>query len=276
MGKAVQKFVAAGGCSFRITDTGGDGCPLVLLHGYLESSDVWEDFIPLLSDRCRVIAPDLPGHGISEVKGPVHTMEFLADTVKALLNKLNIAQAVVAGHSMGGYAALEFLHRYPASTAGLILLHSTPDPDSEAKKADRLREENLVLAGRKELLGMTVAKGFAAGNRVRLADRLEELADQITLTDDDGIVALLRGMSGRSDRNETLRRSKAPQMFVFGLKDEHIPSVKAQAIAEAHPQARIVWLEHSGHMGFMEEPQRTADAIADFCCGICAKSGTYR
>ena len=71
----------AGTTALHICDSqAGEKC-VVLLHGYLESSLVWEDFVPYLYKEVRVVTLDLPGHGISVVTGEVHTMDFLADTV---------------------------------------------------------------------------------------------------------------------------------------------------------------------------------------------------
>ena len=87
---------------------------------------------------------------------------------------------------------------------------------------------------------------------------------EVFVTEDEGIAALLRGMIERPDRNEMLRRSAVRQLFIFGKHDGYIPLEKAEALAAAHPQARIAWLEHSGHMGFLEEPEITARALLDF------------
>ena len=87
---------------------------------------------------------------------------------------------------------------------------------------------------------------------------------EVFVTEDEGIAALLRGMIERPDRNEMLRRSAVRQLFIFGKHDGYIPLEKAEALAAAHPQARVAWLEHSGHMGFLEEPEITARALLDF------------
>ena len=87
----VEKFITAGDTPVHVCDSEkGDRCA-VLLHGYLESMLVWDDFVPYLYKQVRVITLDLPGHGISVVKGPVHTMEYLADVVKNTLDALGIA-----------------------------------------------------------------------------------------------------------------------------------------------------------------------------------------
>ncbi len=261
----MEKFIMADGCATRVRDNRGEEPAIVLLHGYLESIEVWDEFIPLLSPPFRVVAPDLPGHGISEVKGKVHSMEFEADVVHSVLTGLGVKRCCVVGHSMGGYVALEFLRKYPEMLSGIILLHSTPNPDSEAKREQRQREIELVEAGRKDLLArMTPDKGFAAENRSRMAGRIGELADQILLTEDEGITALLRGMCGRADANGTLRDSPVPQLFILGRGDEYITAPVAEKMIAGHPQARVAWMEHSGHMSFLEEPEKCAEIIRTF------------
>lgn len=279
----MEKFVMAAGCALRISDSGkpsdrhkkhaaaesaaasGEDITIVLLHGYLESLDVWDDFTRLLAPHMRVIALDLPGHGISEVKGEVHTMEFLADTVHAVLELLDVKKCVVCGHSMGGYVALEFLRKYPQATSGIILFHSVPYADTEEKKENRRREIEIVLAGKKDLLAVTTAKSFAPANRKKFAQEIEELSEQALLTDDDGVLALLRGMGERRDSNAMLSESTAPQMFIFGRGDEYITAEVAADMIARHPKAQVLWLENSGHIGFIEEPEKSAQAIIEFC-----------
>lgn len=260
-----EKFIMAGNTAVHVCDSGhGDRC-VVLLHGYLESLLVWEDFIPYLYKSVRVVTLDLPGHGISVVKGPEHSMEWLADVVAATLRALGVERCTLVGHSMGGYVALAFCERHPETLDGLVLLSSTPDPDSEEKKANRQREIALVQSGKKEALARVApAAGFAEENRTQMRDAIEDLTEQVCITEDEGIVALLRGMIDRPDRNEMLRQSPVPQLFLFGCKDAYIPLAQAEALAAAHPQAKVVWLAHSGHMGFVEEPAATAKAILDF------------
>ncbi len=264
MGTRMEKFIMAAGTALRVSDTGGDKPVIVLLHGYLESIEVWEDFTALLKPHLRVVAMDLPGHGISETKGEVHTMEFLADTVHAALVELGVEKCVVCGHSMGGYAALEVLRKYPEMVSGIILFHSVAFPDNEEKRESRRREIAVVEAGKKDLLAQTVAKSFAAANRVRFADRIEELSDQVFLTEDAGVLALLRGMGERRDNNDTLTQSTVPQMFIFGCGDEYITRESADEMVQLHPSATVLWLENSGHIGFVEESQKAAGAIIDW------------
>lgn len=263
-----EKFIMAGRTALHVCDSErGDRC-VVLLHGYLESLLVWEEFVPYLYKHVRVVTLDLPGHGISVVAGEVHTMEYLADTVADGLRALGIARCTAVGHSMGGYVALALCERHPELLDGVVLLSSTPNPDTPEKAENRRREIALVKAGKKDALARVAPEaGFAEDNRTRMKDYIEDLTEQVAVTEDEGIVALLNGMIARKDRNEMLRASKVPQLFILGRKDNYIPVEAAEKMVKEHPQARIVWLENSGHMGFLEEPETTARAILDFVNG---------
>lgn len=260
-----EKFIMAGSTALHVCDSEqGERC-IVLLHGYLESLLVWDDFVPLLYKQLRVVTLDLPGHGISVVTGECHTMEFLADTVAEGLKALGIQRCTLVGHSMGGYVALAFCERHPDMLDGLVLLSSTPNPDTEEKAENRRREIALVRAGKKEMLARVApAAGFAEENRTRMADAIEDLTEQVFVTEEEGIVALLNGMIARKDQNEMLRRTKVPVLFILGRKDNYIPVEAAEKMVADHPEARVVWLEHSGHMGFLEEPEATAKELLDF------------
>jgi pimeloyl-ACP methyl ester carboxylesterase len=226
---------------------------------------VWEEFIPLIYKSVRVVVLDIPGHGISEVKGEVHSMDYLADVVASALKVLGIEKAYLVGHSMGGYVALAVCERHPQAVAGVVLLHSTPNADSEEKKKNREREIAIVKSGKKELLAKSAPEaGFAVENRRSCSAYIEDLAEIVHLTEDEGIVALLGGMIGRKDQNEMLRNLPAPQLFILGRKDGYITAEVAEAMVAAHPQAAVAWMENSGHMSFIEEPKACASALLDF------------
>ena len=261
-----EKFIMAGETALHIADSErGERC-VVLLHGYLESMLVWDDFAKLLTRaQLRVVTLDLPGHGISVVNGDLHTMEFLADTVAAGVRALGIERCTVVGHSMGGYVALALCERHPELLDGLLLLSSTPNADTPEKQENRRREIELVRAGRKELLARVAPEaGFAEENRRRMGDAIADLTEQVVLTEDEGIVALLNGMIQRPDRNELLRQTTVPVGFILGRKDGYIPVETAERMVAEHPEARVWWLENAGHMGFVEEPEACAAALLAF------------
>ena len=260
-----ERFLMAGSTALHIADSGvGDKC-VVLLHGYLESMYVWDDFTSLLTPSVRVITVDIPGHGISEIKGEVHTMDMIADVLHEMINSLGIEKVTMVGHSMGGYVSLAFCARYPEQLEGLVLLSSSPNPDTDEKKENRRREIALVRAGKKDALARVAPEaGFAEHNRRRLKSYIDDLVECVHITEDDGIVALLGGMIERVDQNEMLRKCSVPQLFIMGKHDAYIPIAAAEAIIANNPQAEVAWLENSGHMGFIEEPEACAEALLKF------------
>lgn len=261
----VEKFIIAAGVALRVCEYGSGDKSVLLLHGYLENANVWEDFAKALSKKYRVIAIDLPGHGISEVKGEVHSMELLADVAADVIATQGMGSAVVVGHSMGGYVGAAMLERHPEKVKGLIFFHSSPFADSEQKILDREREIKIIEGGKKELIArMAPPLLFAEQNRRRYANAIEDAYEAIILTEDEGIIAILRGMAARTDRNEVVRASKVPVMLIFGRHDEHIPVEKAAIVIEAQPNAEVVWLEESGHNGFVEQSELSESIVSDF------------
>src|SRR5690606_23884260 len=115
-------------------DTRGNGPAMVLLHGFLESSKMWEPLIPELSKNRQIITIDLPGMGESGVIEEIHSMELMAQVVDALIDHLQIPIATLIGHSMGGYVTMAFTEMYADKVEKLVLLNSTPIADSEEKK----------------------------------------------------------------------------------------------------------------------------------------------
>lgn len=264
----------AGGTPVRYADAGKGTQAVLLLHGYLESIEVWDDFAGELGKNYRVIRIDLPGHGFSDWGGrEVVGIDYMADTAAAVLELAGVEQCTVVGHSMGGYVALSLAANHPEKVGGVVLFHSSPNADTPEKAANRQREIELVEAGKKEMLArVNPGRGFAEANLRRCAEAVEDLAEQVMLTEDEAIVAVLKGMSQRKDRNEDMRRLGIPELMIFGRGDNYIPVAAAESMALAQPQARVAWLENSGHMGFVEQPRESLAILEDFLAEVAAKT----
>ena len=153
----------------------GKGTAVVMLHGFLENQTMWQDFVPELSKKNRVITIDLLGHGQTECLGYVHSMEDQADMVHAVLHELKIRKAVLIGHSMGGYVALAFAELYADTVKGIVLLNSTSRADSDERKINRDRAIIAVKQNYTTFVRMSIANLFSEDNRVRLADAIEKV-----------------------------------------------------------------------------------------------------
>ncbi len=264
MGKVEKNIEYQGGLLWY--DVQGEGRALVLLHGYLEAKEIWDGFSEELAVRYRVIRIDLPGHGRSEILGEVHTMELLAGAVRRVVDHEVPGEKVfLVGHSLGGYVTLAFVEEHLEKLAGFSLFHSHPLADTEEVRQNRQREIALVAAGKKEMIyTVNVPKAFAEENVERFRDEVERALEIAKRTPDEGIQAMLRGMMQRPDRRHLLENAPLPALWILGKGDRYIALERMEKAV--HPSERVtrVVLEHSGHMGFIEERQRSLELIARF------------
>lgn len=261
----MEKFILAGDTATRYREEGTGDKVILLVHGYMESLDVWDELFDLLQKDYRVVAYDLPGHGISEIKSETHTMEFLADCGVEILKKLGIENCNIIGHSMGGYVALAFAKKYPEMCQSITLLHSSPFADTEERKKSRQKEIEFIKMGKKEMFArINPGKSFAPQNRKAQFEAIEFMCEQSLITEDEGAVALLNGAMLREPMNDMLHELKAKQLFIFGKFDEFIPNEYAEEIIKQHPQANVVWMQESGHMSFIEQTDEFVKVVKEF------------
>ena len=243
----------------------GEGYPLVLLHGYLETSIVWKEFAETLSGDSRVLAIDLPGHGGSSVYGTEHSMEFMAEAVRRVVDAENIDKFMLAGHSMGGYVALAFVDKYPHRLHAYCLFHSHPFPDTDELIANRRREIKVVESGKKDIIyPVNIPRMFADFNTGKFKEALERNKSIASGISEEGIIAVLNGMISRPSRLELLEKGEVPLLFIAGKHDNYIPFEEVRNRIKIPSNAEMLVLEESGHMGFVEERDKSSEAIRKF------------
>ncbi len=244
---------------------GGTGKVIVLLHGYLESSEVWESFAGKLSENFMVICIDLPGHGLSDVYGATHTMEFMATVIKDLIVSLGINKVFLAGHSLGGYVALAFLELFPELLSGYCLFHSQPFADPPEVIDKRKREIELVKAGKKNLMYPdNVVRMFAPLNLEKFSDSLLKSKEIASRIPGEGIIAVLNGMMNRPSRLSVMEEGRVPCLWILGSMDSYIPCDTIQTKVNLPENAVLVVLKNSGHLGFIEEKDLSLKILSDF------------
>lgn len=243
----------------------GRGIAIVLLHGYLESSEVWNGFMDKLSSEFRVISVDLPGHGLSDIYEETHSMEFMATVVKELLDSLSINKVFLTGHSLGGYVALAFLELFPDYLSGYCLFHSHPFPDSPEAIEKRKREIAIVKAGKKHLMYPdNVIKMFAPTNIDKYSEALSRSKEIASKIPGEGIISVLNGMMQRPSRLDAMEEGRVPCLWILGSMDSYIPYDVIQTKVILPVNARVVVLLYSGHLGFIEEEDKSVEAISNF------------
>lgn len=242
---------------------GEEGLPLVLIHGFGLNRGIWRDMATHYLADYRVILPDVRGHGESDAPKGAYPMALLAEDLAGLLDHLEIEQAVVCGHSMGGYIALAFAAHYLERLAGLGLITSRAEADSAEKKEGRLRLVETVQKQGSIALAETLAPRLSHDPAV-----VKAAYDLIAATPPTGIIGAALGMAERPDRTALLERLKVPTLVVAGEEDQIVPLDDARQLANGLVRGTLVEIPGAGHAAMLEQPQRLANALVDFM-GLC-------
>jgi pimeloyl-ACP methyl ester carboxylesterase len=240
----------------------GKGNAIVLLHGFLENQTMWQNLLPELSKKNRIITIDLLGHGETYSMGYVHTMEDNAEAVHTVLSKLRIRKAIFVGHSMGGYVALAFAELYPENVKGLVLLNSTSKADSEERKKNR---DRAIKAVKKDYMGfirLSIANLFSPDNREKFANEIENVKLEALKTPLQGIVASLEGMKIRKDREVLLHLTPYPKMLILGRKDPVL--IYNQSLEQIEGTKVKLVTFPDGHMSTIENQEELKKVLLAF------------
>ena len=242
----------------------GKGPAIVFLHGFLESTAIWDNFTEILQNEFRIIAIDLPGHGQSESLAEIHTMKLMAEAVKEVFRVENIEKSILVGHSMGGYVALQFAAENEKLLKGLVLFHSHSGADSDEAKENRRRTINIVTQNKAGFIRQFIPDLFDQRHVAEYSESIRELQDMAALMSPEAIIAALSGMRDRESQLEYLLVSDIPLLFIIGKQDSRMPynQILAQAVIPSHSE--VLLLEDVGHMGYIEAPGKTMQAIRHF------------
>ncbi len=240
----------------------GKGQSIVLLHGFLENSTMWDYFIPKLSQNNRLICIDLLGHGKTGCLGYIHTMELMAEVVKAVLNHLNIEKSIFIGHSMGGYVSLAMAEKNPEMVIGLCLMNSTAMADNEEKKLNRDRAIVAVKQNHKTFIRLAIVNLFRPKNRIIYSEKIKLLVNEALQTSLQGIVAALEGMKIRKNRTHILHNHMFKKMMIIGEKD---PVLDYDSLIQQtnHTDVKIIEFP-DGHMSYIENTNDLLKGIMHF------------
>jgi pimeloyl-ACP methyl ester carboxylesterase len=252
---------------------------VLLLHGFGEDGEIWNKQAELLKHKFRVIIPDIPGSGQSELIENAD-IETYAETVKAVLDielqeekkqahtSTSSADAVI-GHSMGGYITLAFAAKYPHCLNGMGLFHSTAFADSKEKKQvrekaiDFIKEKGAAIFLKASIPGLFAAQ-FAKTNSADI-DALIEKGKRFSPA---ALIQYYRAMIDRPDRAAVLRNFTKPVLFIMGEHDNAVPLQNGLQQCYLPAIADVHILKQSAHMGMLEETEKANAAIVSFLSNI--------
>jgi pimeloyl-ACP methyl ester carboxylesterase len=244
--------------------TQGDGMPVMLIHGLAEDHSIWDETASDLSSKYRLILPDLPGSGFSELTA-VLSIESMAEACKAILDKEDCGPCAVIGHSMGGYVALALAEKYPDSISALGLFHSSAFADDEEKIASRKKNISFILShGTSAFMQQATPTLFSSKSKEERPEMINYLINKYSDFNAESLVAYQQAMIKRPDRSAVLEEIVKPVLFIIGKEDKAIPYQLSMRQSHLPAIAFIHVLEHSGHMGMMEEFEESLEILEKF------------
>ena len=208
-----------------------------------------------LCDRYRIVRFDARGHGGSGIGDALLTMDRIADDAAILIEKLRLGPVILAGCSMGGYAALAFARKYPELLRGLILVDTRAAADSpEGRKGRAELAARVMKEGAQAALDAFLPRLVGDTTRKSRADVVARLKDMILATPPRGISDALHGMAVRADSTSFLREISAPTLVVCGEEDAITTPAEARTLQQGIVGAELEIIAKAGHMPPMETP----------------------
>ena len=256
----------------------GEGRPLVLLHGITLRSDVWAPQFHQLADRFRVIAVDLRGHGESTAGTDGYGLPRLAADLATLLEALDLRDAIVVGHSMGGMTAMQFCGDFPVvlaeRVAGLVFVatraHQVLPPylDGLARRLVAQGQGRIDLG--RELPGRATSNTRVV--RAAFGDRpspraVALVAEMGRSMDPAALIASVGGLI-EHDARVAIRATRTPSLVVVGTRDLLTPVPAGRHLAHLLPDADLVVLPRAGHQLMQERPDELAELIDAFAAKL--------
>jgi pimeloyl-ACP methyl ester carboxylesterase len=244
----------------------GMGKTVVLLHGFAEDGEIWDNQVNFLKNHFRLIIPDLAGSGKSDlVRGA--NIETYADIIKEIVDiECPDADPVtLIGHSMGGYITLAFAEKYPKLLDSFGLFHSTAFADSEEKKQVREKAIDFINdKGPALFLKTSTPALFTKKFAEKFPEQVEALVERGKKFTAEALVQYYKAMMSRPDRTDVLKTFDKPILFIIGEFDNAIPLQSSLQQCYLPMQSHLNLLERSAHMGMLEEAGKSNQVLLKF------------
>ena len=240
----------------------GKGQSILLLHGFLETIEMWAPFKQQLSKTNQVVCIDLLGHGNSECLSYIHTMETMADVVFSILKAEGIGKVKCIGHSMGGYVALALAEKHPDLFDGLCLMNSTFEADDEERKTVRARAIEMAKTNFNSVVRVSFSNLFAPESRLKFKPEFDIALRMALQTSVQGYIAAQEGMRIRPDRFDIFQNLNAKKALIISKKDW---VVNVEYLKAKTKNTDIEIIEFSeGHMSHIENKEELSYFLKRF------------
>jgi magnesium chelatase accessory protein len=267
--REASRFVTAAGLRWHV-QVAGQGPDLLLVHGTAAATHSWRDILPRLASHYRVIAPDLPGHGFTDLPSPARlSLPGMAASLAALLQALQARPVLAVGHSAGAAILLRLALDRRIAPDAVISVNGALLPLGEKHAAFFTRAARMLVG----LPFVPSLFAWRASNRAVAERLLRDTGSRIEARGVDLYARLFRhsshvsaalGMMANWDLVPLLNdlpRLRPPLVLVTASQDRTIPPAQADRVRARLPSTRVVPLLGLGHLAHEEKPDHIAPLI---------------
>jgi len=246
-------------------DLGEGSVPLIFLHGFPFSKQMWKEQLEFLKSSHRVIACDLRGFGNSIDEESVLSIDLFGDDLIQFMDYLNIEKAIVCGLSMGGYIALNAYKRYSDRFEALILCDTQCIADTPEGKAKRYKLiDEIALKGTEDFTKGFVNNVFFKDSLTEKKEIVEELRNVISSNSKHIISMGLRALAERSESCTILSQVNIPTLIICGREDQVTPLAQSEFMNKNIEGSILRIINHAGHVSNLEQAHEFNKHLHEF------------
>jgi 3-oxoadipate enol-lactonase len=239
--------------------------PVVFVHAFPLSHEMWRAQLQALQPRYRAIACDLRGFGQSEAGDGQYTLEFFVDDLLALLDHLRIERAVLCGLSMGGYIVLRTAERNPERLRGLVLCDTRSEADSNEARLKRTAALKTIKQQGLDAFAEGFVKAVLAPVTLSQNPQLvETIKHAIRRNSPTGVCGALLAMASRTDTTASLSNIRVPTLLLVGEHDPLTPPAVARAMQQKIAGSTVHVIPAAGHLSNLENPAEFNRRLLEF------------
>jgi 3-oxoadipate enol-lactonase len=258
----VSRVRTSAGYSIGVAETGGgEGVPIVFLHGVGSDKSVWHPQLAYFGQSRRALAFDYPGYGDSDPAPDDTTRDDYAAAILAAMTELGAERAHVCGLSLGGVVAIAMHHAAPERCASLILA------DTFAVHPDGRAIYQRSLAGSRDLAAMAEARvDFLLAQPTDSRVRSEVVATMARI--DPAAYRIGAEAVWIADQRDRAAAIRVPTLVICGSADRITPPALSNELVDIVPDARMQVIQGAGHLGNLEKPGEFNSTVDEFVRGL--------
>jgi len=263
--KGYNLSIPVGDINLSYDDLGQGGTPVIFLHGFPFSKEMWKQQLEFLQTANRVIACDIRGFGKSSYEEGTLSMDLFADDLLTFMYKLHIEKAIICGLSMGGYIALNAVQRFPTYFEALILCDTQCVADTPEEKKKRYKViDDITANGTKEFNDGFIKKVFHKDTLSTKKELVEDLRTVVFANSPQIITAGLTALAERTETCSALGAINIPTLIVCGREDEVTPLAQSEFMHQSILRSKLHVIDNAGHVSNLEQPDEFNQQLLGF------------